>query len=256
MRTSKQAQRDIRFRLDKKLGLAALTRLIALALVTVAAATESFKSKAYLNRNTGIATSHEESVAVFSLASRKTTKEIADYAKGVIADYPNFLTRPSLTLGLLKASAAQESNQTDVSTSVFPFNLLCFGPPIDSSKAVRTKQAREYSGTVLCSLELPILGGLLSQSPEREICDSVEAGGCLRFTVIRRAGNNHSRSLSIALVTEIAETYKPSIPGNSYPRSKVRSAIYYATQSRFHEYVMWRFHRSFRKGLERYLNSI
>ncbi|KAL7518593.1 hypothetical protein ACHAWX_003406 [Stephanocyclus meneghinianus] len=255
MRTSEQAKRDIRSRLDNKLGLAALPRLIAFALITVVAATEAFKSKAYLNRDTGIATSYEESLAVFSLASEKTTQEIADYAKEIIADYPNFLARPSLTLGLLKARFARERNQTDLSTSVFPLNLLCFGPPKDSSKAFRTKQAREYSGTVLCSLELPILGGLLSQSPESVHCDSVEAGGCLRFTVIRKSMDNPIHSLSIDFVTEIAEMYKPSIPGKSYPRSKFRSAIYYATQSRFHEYVMWRFHRLFRKELQRYLNS-
>lgn len=256
MRTPKQAKRDIRSRLDNKIGLAAPPRLIVFALITVIAATEAFKSKAYLNRDTGIATSCEESLGVFSLASQKSTKEIADYAKDIIADYPNFLARPSLTFGLLKARLVRESNLTDLSTSVFPLNLLCFGPPKDSSKAFRTKQACEYSGAVLCSLELPILGGLLSQSPERGRCDSVEAGGCLRFTVIRKGSDHPSHSLSIAFVTEIAEIYKPSIPGKSYPRSKLRSAIYYATQSRFHEYVMWRFHRLFRKELQRYLNSI
>jgi hypothetical protein len=68
---------------------------LAFAIITVAAATDSFKSKAYLNRDTGIVTSCEESLAVFSVASQKTTKEIADFAKGVIAEYPNFLAMPS-----------------------------------------------------------------------------------------------------------------------------------------------------------------
>lgn len=237
----------------------ALNRLIACAIIRVAATrevTESFKSKAYLNRDTGVATSCEESFSLFSLVSQKTTKEVADFAKEFIAEYPNFLARPSLTLGLLKAHAARGSNQINVSTSVLPFNLLCFGPPKDSPKTVKTKKSCEYSGTVLCSLEIPIRGGLLSQPPERESSDDVGTGGCLRFSLIRKAGYTPCHSLSIIFVTEIAERYKPSIAGNSFPRSKFRSAIYCATQRRFHRYVMFRFHRVFRKELERYLNTI
>ncbi|KAL3780770.1 hypothetical protein HJC23_006708 [Cyclotella cryptica] len=238
---------------------AATRPLIAFAIIinfaVIQGATESFKSKAHLNRDTGIATSCEESRVVFSSLSQKTIDEIACVAKGVIAEYPNFLARASLTLGLLNVHAARGNSQVYVSTSVFPFDLLCFGPPRDSSKAVRTMKAYEYKGAVLCSLEMPILGGLLTQLTERKSSDDVEAGGCLRFTVIRKAVNTSSHSSSIVFVTEIAERYKPSIAGKCYPRSKFRSVMYCATQRRFHKYVMWRFHRVFRKELERYLNS-
>jgi hypothetical protein len=219
--------------------------LFAIAAVTaVQGATESFnfKWKASLNSDTGIATSREESLFVFPTAASTTQRDVANFARSIIHDYPKFLTRPSLTLGLITRKDA--SKETALCTSVCHLNLLSFGSAVDAPKPTYRKQARKYSGNVVCCVEIPILGGLLSQSSAGERSNA----GCLRFTLIRNT--KASPDDAYKFVTEIAGNYQPSIAGERYPRSKFRSAVYCATQRMFHEYVMWRFHRAVRDELK------
>ena len=219
------------------------------------AATEpaNFRWTAYLNRESGIANSREESSATFHRASRN--RSITATAHQIIEDYPKFLTRPSLTLGMLTTKNLS-GKKTDLCTSIGSLGLLSFGSLTATPKKVCNKLAKLYSGTVICSDEIPILGGLLAQSSIRDFKNRSGDEGRLRFTLIRKIDSTTSNLLKTILVTEIVGPYKPSIAGKSYPRSKFRSQMYYATQRMFHEYVMWRFHRQFMRELERNLNCL
>jgi hypothetical protein len=226
--------------------------LLLVATLAEGATTQTkFKWRTSFNRDTGIATSCEESSTLFSNAPLAFGR-IAKHSQEIIEEYPKFLTKRSLTFGLLKTRNVS-AKQIDLCTSICPLNLLSFGSPTDTSNTIRKRLAHEYSGTVLYSLETPILGGLLSQSSKRECANKCEEG-LLRFTLIQK-GNTPSNSLNILFVTEIAGSYRPSIAGKLYPRSKIRSAIYCTTQRIFHEYVMWRFHRLFTFELDRHLKS-
>ena len=208
----------------------------------VAAISTNFKWEASINRDTGIASSCE--VSMFPISTRIEDNKIADMTDKIITGYPKFLTRPTLTLRLLKVKHVSKED-TDLRTRIYPLSLLTFGRPIDTPIPTRKKLAREYSGVVNYSSEIPIVSGLLTQS---------KGDGCLRFTLIRKAKCKNSQLVNTLVITEIDGQYRPSIAGNSWPRSKVRCAIYCATQRMFHEYVMWRFHRLIRAELENTCN--
>ena len=221
-------------------------------LVRVVAVPMNFTWAASLNRDTGIATSREKSSARYSDAALVDQKEIARLAESIFVGYPGFLATPSLTLGLLRAHNKSSGKQYSLCTSICDLNLLTFGPPKVTSNTIFRKLARNHKGAIICSLEIPVIGGLLSQSSESNISS---AKGCLRFTLIRETKNRHDRVMNTLLVTEIAGPYRPSIAGKAKPRSMMRSALYCGTQRIFHEYVMWRFHRLFRRELGRTLNE-
>jgi hypothetical protein len=219
-----------------------LFSIILIIIYTAQAATvpTNFKWRAHLNRFTGIATSCEESTVIFPSvpSSRQLTQhQITQAASKFIQDYPNFLSRSSLTLGLLQTKHVLDKQSSDLCTRIYPLNVLSFGYPKHTSKRVCNRIIKRYSGddntivTIVCSLEIPILGGLLSQSSD---------GGCLRFTLLRNESDR-----AAMLITEIDGPYKPSLAGTSIPRSRIKSALYCVTQRMFHEYVMWRFHRLF-----------
>ena len=218
--------------------IAAFFLVVIVAQVAVTSTSTNFKWEASINRDTGIASSCE--VSIFPISTRIADNKVANMADKIIAGYPKFLTRPSLTLGLLKVKHVSVDH-TDLRTRICPWCLLTFGRPIDTQTLICKKLAREYSGVVICSSEIPIVNGLLAQS---------KGDGCLRFTLIRKAKCENSHLVNTLLITEIDGQYKPSIAGSRCPRSKVRCAIYCATQRMFHEYVMWRFHRLLRAELE------
>lgn len=233
-------------------------RLFSIILVvafTTQAATvpTNFKWRAHLNRDTGIATSCEESTAVFPVSEAISPHQISEAAKRIIQEYPKFLSRPSLTFGLLKTKHTT-GKQSDLCTSMYNLKLLSFGYSKHTSRTICNRIVRRYSPgsntmVILCSFETPILGGLLSQSYGHD-------KGCLRFTLLRNESNSKQHhELHAVFVTEIDGPYKPSLAGTSLPRSRIKSAVYCATQRMFHEYVMWRFHRLFTKELNDCLKS-
>lgn len=231
-----------------------LFSIILIIIYTAQAATvpTNFKWRAHLNRLTGIATSCEESTVTLipSVPSSRqlTQRQMTQAASKMIQDYPNFLSRSSLTLGLLQTKHILDKQSSDLCTRIYPLNLLSFGYPKHTSRRVCNRIIKKYSDddnntivTIVCSLEIPILGGILSQSSD---------GGCLRFTLLRNKSDR-----AAMFVTEIDGPYKPSLVGTSIPRSRIKSALYCVTQRMFHEYVMWRFHRLFAKELNDYLKE-
>ena len=218
--------------------IAAFFLVVIVAQVAVTSTSTNFNWEASINRDTGIASSCE--VSIFPISTRIADNKVQHMANKIITGYPKFLTSSSLTLGLLKVKHVSVDH-TDLRTRICSLCLLTFGRPIDTQTLICKKLAREYSGVVICSSEIPIVNGLLAQS---------KGDGCLRFTLIRQAKCENSHLVNTLLITEIDGQYKPSIAGSRCPRSKVRCAVYCATQRMFHEYVMWRFHRLLRAELE------
>eukprot|EP00970_Alexandrium_tamarense_P019677 scaffold14346_cov207-Alexandrium_tamarense.AAC.5 len=199
----------------------------------------SFEWKACLNRDTGIASSQEKSTHVFqydvTLPSPPSRSQIAKFAKDVFSNYPSFVGKKSVTLGLCRTIPSPFScnTETSLSTSIVHLNLLTFGTPrvVTSSKSS------------LCCVEIPIQGGLLAVNAPPLVGDNHDMG-CLRFKWIQQPNNNTSgQDSTITLITEITGSYQPSLAGNEVPRSRLRSIMYCSTQRMFHAYVMWRFHR-------------
>ena len=223
-----------------------------LILPRIVAVPIDFTWVAGLNRDTGIAASCEMSSARYSTSVAVTQTEMANLAESIIVRYPRFLATPSLTLGLLKAKNRLLQKQYCLCTSIWDMNLLTFGPPKVTSQKICRQLGRKHNGSIIYSLEIPVIGGLLSRSS-----GSIRrTEGCIRFTLISKSRNAPNKMISTILVTEIAGPYRPSIAGNEKPRSLMRSALYYGTQRIFHEYVMWRFHIFFRRELRRALLKV
>lgn len=212
---------------------------------------KSFLWRASLNR-CGVASSFEQSV--FEVRGNEISlpnkDEVTKMARQLFSSYPEFLGRPSLTLGLCRA--VQSSKNCSLQTSLFPLDVLTFGTPkVVSSKPhyrnIQEEKARDSSiglGEVLCCIEIPIVGGLLANldpSPSsKSITKQEHDHGCLRFTWL--SIKNHRQQPKIVLVTEIAGNYRPSLAGNKIPIPAWRNIVYCSTQRMFHAYVMWRFH--------------
>ena len=186
---------------------------------------QSFTWRATLDSCTGIASSVERSVfypneAELILPSKRKTNTFARHEFG---NYPQFLQRKSLTLGLCRVLPST-GHCYNLCTSILPINLLSFGNPIIKQK----------------NIEIPIVGGLLAN-----VNPNLTDNGCLRFTL-------HREKNSIILVTQIAEKYQPALAGSSVPIPYWRNALYSSTQRLLHEYVMWRYHGFVLKEFEKH----
>jgi hypothetical protein len=181
---------------------------------------QTFTWRASLDSCTGIATSLEQSVfspkeAELILPSKGET---ITFARREFCNYPRFLQKVSLTLGLCRVLPSAE-HYSDLCTSILPINVLSFGKPIIKK-----------NNNAICCVQIPIVGGLLAK-----INPHSADHGCLSFTWYQEKKN-------ITLVTEIAGNYQPALAGSRIPVPYWRNKLYSSTQRLFHEYVMWRFH--------------
>jgi len=219
---------------------------------------KSFLWSASLNRR-GIASSFEQSVFEvrgINEISLPNKDEVTKMARQLFSNYPDFLGRPSLTLGLCRA--VPSSKNCHLQTSLFPLDVLTFGTPrvVSSKPHSRNSHGEKWGdgisiiglGEVLCCIEIPIVGGLLvannldpSSSSSKSITKREHDHGCLRFTWLS-IKNHRQQQPKIVLVTEIAGNYRPSLAGNKLPTPAWRNMVYCSTQRMFHAYVMWRFH--------------
>eukprot|EP00581_Thalassiosira_minuscula_P019535 CAMPEP_0183722634 /NCGR_PEP_ID=MMETSP0737-20130205/14531_1 /TAXON_ID=385413 /ORGANISM="Thalassiosira miniscula, Strain CCMP1093" /LENGTH=255 /DNA_ID=CAMNT_0025952841 /DNA_START=224 /DNA_END=988 /DNA_ORIENTATION=+ len=216
---------------------------------------KSFAWKASLNRGTGIASSSETSAFEVgrrddnsnkdeenirkpsSKKVRATTKRIA---REIFSNYPTFLGRPSLTLGLCRSvvvpSAAstisKDEKHCNLQTSLVPLNVLIFGTPREVTFSQYEKRKDEE---VICCVEIPIVGGLMANTNPSSLSAkksnsknaSQQDYGSLRFTWLHQklvpnssGHNSQQKSQSqpnIILVTEIVGKYRPSLAGNILP---------------------------------------
>ena len=171
----------------------------------------SFVWSASLDKVSGKASSLETSTLPSFTFNGKKKRTNVLILHDFFLNYPCWLCNWKILGGLFRPN----SNKCEVSVcdSIFGCHLLRFGKPRDISNFIRGKQI---------SIEIPIVGGLLARKP----------GGCLRFSVAQDTG---------ILKTEI-DSYCPWIAGDT-PISCLREGLYLNSQSFFHAYVMWRFHR-------------
>lgn len=238
---------------------------------------KSFSWLASLDRNSGIASSLErslfqqegdDSTGERTHQSKKRDEAIEQFAKEIFSEYPTFLGRPSLTLGLCRAvksssSASRAKHHCNLMTSLLPLNLLAFGTPvvISSKKNNRSKDYDDNdgnSGEVVCRIEIPIVGGLLAKLDNPALSEKPSTGkksnkqrldnGRLRFTWLNisekgeKPQHLYFHSNKIILLTEIVGNYRPSLAGHRIPIPAWRNIFYCSTQRIVHAYVMWRFH--------------
>jgi hypothetical protein len=129
-------------------------------------------------------------------------------------DYPRWLCKGSVTLGLLRAvpcrAAANGRNANDdavwdLQLTGIGTSMLALGKPTRRSNVV----------------QFPFQGGLLVAQNQ----------GCLRFAV-----TDHG-----VIETNVVD-YRPRLLSNP-PVHALRAVVYQRTQTLVHAYVMWRFHR-------------
>jgi len=257
---------------------------------------KSFLWIASLDRYTGVATSFEQSIfqevdvghrgdgygkiPLTSSSSNNmdgtevTTKQQQQIVREIFTNYPDFLGRSSLTLGLCRAVRSYDDGNDDVrkqkqqqqqyklQTSLLPLNLLTFGMPrvVSSKKSSSRFENNVHQSTsggttigkVICCIEIPIVGGLLARLSEEDSSTSSSSSssssstvknrnidhGCLRFTWLQTTENQNNT----ILITEIAGKYRPTLAGCKTPIPTWRNAMYCSTQRMVHAHVMWRFH--------------
>lgn len=197
---------------------------------------KSFLWRASLERGTGVASSFEQSIFSIICDDEHITPpkdEVKKFAREIFSNYPQFLQRPSLTLGLCRTVKSSEST-CHLRSSILPVDALIFGKP----RVVSAKPSFICEGgEILCCVEIPIVGGLLAN-----LSTKTADNGCLRFTWTQINNQNRQQAARIILTTEIAGNYRPALAGSQTPIPPWRSAMYCSTQRMLHAYVMWRFH--------------
>ena len=190
---------------------------------------KSFTWRSTLDSCTGIASSMEQSVfspkeAELTLPSKSATSA---FARHEFCNYPQFLQKLSLTLGLCRVLPSTE-HFCNLCTSILPINVLSFGKPV----------LKQRSNSICC-VQIPIVGGLLAK-----VNPDLADNGFLRFIW-------HQEKNNITLVTEIAGNYQPALAGSTVPIPYWRKVLYSSTQRLFHEYVMRRYHGFVLKEFEK-----
>jgi len=200
-----------------------------------------FKSTAFLDRATGIATSFETS----DVPSNLFESPLAKHPKDVFSCYPLWLCQGSVTLGILQAecfSYGRNKRGFHVKDRMFGKNILSFGQPTSSSLHVKWRDA-EHGGmrsSRKASISIPIVGGCLA----RKAPNSDTFSGSLRFTLVTSSNSTTGSRIE----TEITNDYRPTLAGRP-PISALRGLAYRSTQTTLHSYIMWRFHRfCYRQG--------
>ena len=198
---------------------------------------ESFTWRASLDSSTAIASSIEQSI----FSPKKdvilpSNSEINKFVQNEFYNYPRFLEKGSLTLGLCRVLSSSDRDSCNLRTSILPINILTFGQP-----RVMKRNKKE----TICSVQIPIVGGLLAV-----INPSSTDHGRLSFTWFQETKSKCNRP-TITLVTRIEGKYQPTLAGRMIPVHWWRNTLYSATQRMFHEWVMWRYHRYVLKNFEK-----
>ena len=236
---------------------------------------KSFTWRANLNGLTGVATSFEQSVFQpknnDDIMHPSTNKKVVHkVVQDIFSQYPIYLGSPSLTLGLCRSVVSSpttshvmknenEESYCNLQTSLFHLNMLSFGKPrlIEKSNknirstivdnicrfSVDTDTTIIKDGEIICCVEIPIVGGLLTNVDDSiRSTGSNEDHGCLQFTWLQTQPNNYQHTSKIIILTEIAGRYQPKLAGTKLPISKLHNILYCSTQRMLHVYVMWGYH--------------
>lgn len=192
-------------------------KVVSLGPVQLFRRKHSFSWEASVDLKTGIASSKE-----YSSRSLQGQKEFP--VKKIFRSYTTWLCRFPVTFGIFRSVRTEQG--VCLQDRIFGCNLLTFG----HAKS-RLLSIALHEGAVQNSyaVELPIIGGLLSiQAPK----------AALMFTF----SSIHGQDGQTSSITTRISGYRPALIGQS-PVSRIRSVLYFSTQSLIHAAVMWRFHR-------------
>jgi len=239
-----------------------------------------FRWQASLNRETGIASSKEETPRVSKRSplhdrvvvhGRETSgdddSDLLRIAQVLVKGYPAWLCSFPITFGLLEA-VERKQGAYEIRTRPFGVHLLTFGPVRGQRLTYRQRQQVTREGsfagksnnndddydvqTTQCTVTLPITGGLLSLSPPR-------GGGAAIMFLLKKSTRLPSseeekttkgddsvivrKPDSVCSLTSALVGYRPWLAGSKLPVPLYRKCLYLGTQSVIHACVMWRFHR-------------
>ena len=204
-----------------------------------------FSWEASLNNELGTGSSIEKSSIHLEKLEAKSfdtlIPELNELAYDLVEGYPKWLTSFGVTLGLLTLVRENDGNTNDIHLNLIGLNLLTFG---------RVEQ--KESNSKLYTIELPVKGGLLSLPPIQTDGDD---RGCLRFEYsLDSSPSEGDGSVKYSFQSLIQGNYRPWIAG--YPKiSRLRKWMYLLSQSMVHAYVMFRFHRLWRRSVCDYLRN-
>jgi hypothetical protein len=154
----------------------------------------------------------------------------------LVKNYPKFLS--DVSLGFLTSAKSNDGTASTIQLNVIGIDLLTF-----AEVQIKESKSNTYA------LELPVKGGLLSLPP---IQSDGEDRGCLRFECTIQQPSNDVDSSVLHFQSLIQGNYRPWIAG--YPTiPRLRKWMYLLSQSLVHAYVMYRFHRLWRRHVQEFL---
>ena len=196
--------------------------------------------QASVDRATGLAAAQE--LSTFRLSLSQQQQQQSPLLPHILGNYPAWLCRGTVTLGLLRAVRQQPGGSTRLETRLLGLPILTFGRARGQKIAIRTATTRQQA----IEWKYPIQGGggLL-------LAAAAAAGGNLVVTLRPKAGANKDDSV-VVLDTQLV-AYRPALVGTTaqQPANPLRIAFYLSTQSVIHGYAMWRFHRFVRHELQK-----
>ena len=155
----------------------------------------------------------------------------------VLGQYPNWLCRGSVTLGILQAvpvgsGAGAATGGTRIQTRLGGIPILTFGKPVGQRVAITSQNIRDES----IQWTYPIVGGIMAA----KTTPSAPSAGKLVVTL-------RSVATEPVLDTQLVD-YRPALvggggDGGQKPANPIRVALYLGSQSAIHGYAMWRYHR-------------
>lgn len=238
----------------------------------------NFQWNASLDRNTGKASSYEQSSIKLSTQQQEqqhqssiscgSTKSVTKVIESCFQSYPLWLCSKSVTLGLLRANSIRSSlrnGTVSIQDSVFHQNLLIFGKPrriqnvllkssIEASRnSSSLRNLTDKQKVVEVTFEFPIKGGLLTYHPPT-LNDGEERGSIRLSCFYPQTPKKQSKASSveaIAIPFSIESKIVNFLPriGGPPPVPRIRQIMYLNTQRLVHAYVMRRFHHHCYKKL-------
>jgi len=197
--------------------------------------------------------------------SSDDTIDLLTLASDLFGVYPLWLCRFPITLGLLQAVPAGRGGY-QIRARPFGIQILSFGAPRSHSILFKNEQEK---GTD-CTVVLPITGGILSLPGPRgdrgSLQFALQTTTTTTTTTITTTtaqylnddvtaehdappSTTQQPTTTCRIVTAISG-YRPALCGSNTPISTFRAGFYLRSQSIFHGYIMWKFHRHCR-GYER-----
>jgi hypothetical protein len=210
----------------------------------------SYQWHADIRNETGLAFSAETSnvpkdCKFYRLIRDCQNKNMLELLEDYVRTYPSWLCTWPITLGFFKAVPNNSNGAIQIRTRLLNLNLLSFG----NFRGERVSYRQDRVRTTICTVSLPIVGGLLALPSSSRNGNKM---GALLFTLkkneqLRDADDSKNKEGSVedcdaTFRTAIAD-YRPWVVGFKSPPSWVRKHAYLNTQSLVHSYVMWKFHR-------------